>query len=281
MFRIDDATAATSLPTPEAAGTEGYFTEGNPTAGVPATNVRGSWLNMIQEELRAVVVAGGLTPSKTTYNQLLLALRAMFIGRVKRTVFTASGTYTPSAGLLYAEVEVIGAGGGGATGSSSNAAGGGAAGAYCKAILSAATIGASQTVTVGAGGAAGAAAGNGGSGGSPSSFGSLIVCGGGSGGSLTASTPTIGQPSGGGSVTTSPAGSIAVSGAFGRYGFGSSSVAVGGDGASTIYSSGANGAGTGAGSTGSGFGGGGGGSHTNTGGVGRPGVVIVTEYLSQ
>lgn len=75
MFRIDDSTAATSLPTPEAAGTEGYFTEGNPVAGTPATNVRGSWLNMIQEELRAVVVAGGLTPSKTTYNQLLAAIK--------------------------------------------------------------------------------------------------------------------------------------------------------------------------------------------------------------
>lgn len=215
----------------------------------------------------------------TLLSNLKLAVRAF--KTVKRTIFTASGTYTPSAGLLFAEVEVIGGGGGGATGSSSNAAGGGAAGAYCKAILSAATIGASQTVTVGAGGAAGVSAGNGGSGGSPSSFGSIIVCGGGGGGSLTASTLTIGQPSGGGSVTTSPAGAIAVGGAFGRYGFGSSSVAVGGDGASTIYSSGANGAGTGAGSTGSGFGGGGGGSHTNTGGVGRPGVVIVTEYLSQ
>ncbi|MDR5784055.1 hypothetical protein QCE63_32055 [Caballeronia sp. LZ065] len=78
MFRIDDATAATSLPTPEAAGTEGYFTEGNPTSGTPATNVRGAWLNMIQEELRAVVVAGGLTPSKTTYNQVYQALQALF-----------------------------------------------------------------------------------------------------------------------------------------------------------------------------------------------------------
>ncbi|MBB5414117.1 gp53-like domain-containing protein [Paraburkholderia atlantica] len=80
MFRIDDATAATSLPTPESAGTEGYFTEGNPAAGTPATNVRGSWLNMIQEELRAIVVAGGLTPSKTSYNQVLTAIQTLFAG---------------------------------------------------------------------------------------------------------------------------------------------------------------------------------------------------------
>ncbi|WP_321865734.1 hypothetical protein [Paraburkholderia tropica] len=78
MYRIDDATASTSLPTPEAAGTEGYFTEGNPATGTPATKVRGSWLNMIQEELRALVVYGGLTPSKTVYTQIRDAIVAKF-----------------------------------------------------------------------------------------------------------------------------------------------------------------------------------------------------------
>ncbi|MDB5822154.1 MAG: hypothetical protein JWR21_858 [Herminiimonas sp.] len=86
MFRIDDPSAAPALPAPEAAGTEGYFTEGNP--GVTAASlVRASFLNMIQEELRAVVVAGGLTPSKTTYNQLLLALQALY---APLTAFAAS-----------------------------------------------------------------------------------------------------------------------------------------------------------------------------------------------
>jgi hypothetical protein len=85
MFRIDDATAATSLPIPEAAGSEGFFTEGNPVAGTPATNVRGSWLNMIQEELRAIVVAGGLAPSKTAYNQVLTALQSLFAGQITGT----------------------------------------------------------------------------------------------------------------------------------------------------------------------------------------------------
>lgn len=78
MFRIDDPSAVGALPAPAAAGTEGYFTEGNPGAGVPPTRVRADWLNQIQEELRAVVVAGGLTPSKTTLNQLLSALNALF-----------------------------------------------------------------------------------------------------------------------------------------------------------------------------------------------------------
>ncbi|MFX1675217.1 hypothetical protein PWR63_23705 [Paraburkholderia sp. A2WS-5] len=78
MYRIDDATAATSLPTPETAGTEGYFTEGNPATGTPATKVRGSWLNMIQEELRALVIYGGLTPSKIVYTQVRDAIIAKF-----------------------------------------------------------------------------------------------------------------------------------------------------------------------------------------------------------
>jgi len=95
MYRIDDPTAATSLPTPESAGTEGYFTEGNPATGTPATRVRGSWLNMLQEELRAVVVAGGLTPSKTVFTQVrdaLLALFAKVNGDATKTFLVAPAT---------------------------------------------------------------------------------------------------------------------------------------------------------------------------------------------
>ncbi|KVM66027.1 hypothetical protein WJ61_30645 [Burkholderia ubonensis] len=78
MYRIDDATAATSLPAPEVAGSEGYYTEGNPVAGMPATNVRASWLNMIQEELCSILAAAGIARSKTSYNQVNAALRAMY-----------------------------------------------------------------------------------------------------------------------------------------------------------------------------------------------------------
>jgi hypothetical protein len=102
MYRIDDATAATSLPTPEAAGTEGFFTEGNPTAGTPATNVRGSWMNMIQEELCAILAVAGITRSKTTYNQVNSALQKMYapvVGTVRNlamsvTAASASATLT-------------------------------------------------------------------------------------------------------------------------------------------------------------------------------------------
>lgn len=80
MFRIDHATASPTLPTPSALGTQGYFTEGDPGAGTPATVVTADFLNMLQEELRNVVVAGALTPSKTVRTQVRDALYALFPG---------------------------------------------------------------------------------------------------------------------------------------------------------------------------------------------------------
>jgi hypothetical protein len=78
MYRIDNDTAAASLPTPAAAGTPGYFTEGNPSGGQPATVVDADWANAVQEELMAVVEEAGLTGDKTDNAQLLAALQALF-----------------------------------------------------------------------------------------------------------------------------------------------------------------------------------------------------------
>lgn len=80
MRRIDVPSAAAVAPTPPAAGTEGFFTNGNPATGTPATEVPDWFLNMVQEELRAVVVAGGLTPSKTVWTQLRDALAVLYGG---------------------------------------------------------------------------------------------------------------------------------------------------------------------------------------------------------
>ncbi|MGG5811483.1 gp53-like domain-containing protein [Falsiroseomonas sp. CW058] len=80
MRRIDVATAAAAAPAVPAAGTEGFFTNGNPGGGVPATVIPDWFLNMLQEELRAVVVAGGLTPSKTVWTQLRDALAVLYGG---------------------------------------------------------------------------------------------------------------------------------------------------------------------------------------------------------
>lgn len=88
------------MPVPEAAGTEGFWTEGNPATGVPATLERASWFNMVQEELRAVAVAGGQTPSKTQYNQVLGALQSMYGAGRPGHVFTANDWVPLPGGLI-------------------------------------------------------------------------------------------------------------------------------------------------------------------------------------
>ena len=114
-------------------------------------------------------------------------------------VFSSSVTYTPSAGLVRADVYLQGGGGGGGGGALQAAStavaggGGGGGGHFAIASFPATALGASQTVTLGAAGAAGTAAsaantagGSGGAGGN-SSFGSLLTAygaGGGAGGQL-------------------------------------------------------------------------------------------------
>ena len=77
MYAIDDATAAATMPTPETQEAAGWFTEGTPGT-VPATLVRASWLNGIQSELLNILSAAGISPVKTTFTQVLSALKALF-----------------------------------------------------------------------------------------------------------------------------------------------------------------------------------------------------------
>ena len=78
MQRIDVASAVTALPAPAAAGTPGYFTDGDVVGGEPATVFPADFANMLQEELMAVVLAAALAPSKTDHGQVLEALGALF-----------------------------------------------------------------------------------------------------------------------------------------------------------------------------------------------------------
>jgi hypothetical protein len=190
MFRIDDSTAATSMPTPEPAGSEGFFTEGSPAAGTPATNVRGSWLNMIQEELRAIVVAAGLTPDKTSHTQVRDAIQTMYgAGRLLNvqvfdTVGAATFTPTPGATLAIADVQGAGGQGGGSpacSGSQNGFGSGGHSGARGIAMISLSGV-ENIPIQVGAGGSTGGAGASGQAGGT-TSFGSYITCPGGAGGS--------------------------------------------------------------------------------------------------
>lgn len=78
MYEYDDPTAIASRPASTSPGTPGWFTDGNPGAGIPATILRAEFMNMLQAELLAILTAGAITPNKAVSNQLLLALTAIF-----------------------------------------------------------------------------------------------------------------------------------------------------------------------------------------------------------
>lgn len=217
--------------------------------------------------------------------------------QVTRQVFTSSGTYTPTSGMIYCDVEVIGGGGGGGgclTTTGYSAGGGGGGGGYARGIFSAASIGVSQSVTIGAAGTGGTAGNTGGTGGT-TSVGSLISATGGIGGSPgvsnSAASVALGGVGGAGSN-----GDFQTNGMPGAPGFivnisGIGGFSVSGNGGSTFFGGGAvcvldfgftNVPGIAATS----YGGGGSGSIDNltaggsVGGVGFKGIVIVTEYIT-
>ncbi|WP_160286406.1 hypothetical protein [Pseudomonas knackmussii] len=108
-------------------------------------------------------------------------------------IFTANGTYTPTAGTKSVIIEAVGGGGagGGAAATSSgqlSTGSGGHGGAYGKGRFTSAFSG--VTVTIGAGGTAAAAGANSGGNGGTTSFGALLSCPGGLGGQgCAAATP--------------------------------------------------------------------------------------------
>lgn len=218
------------------------------------------------------------------------------IAVVKVQHFSATGTYTPSTGLVYAIIECLGAGGGGgsadvATGGYNQYGGGGGAGGYSRAVASAATIGASQAVTIGAAGTGGAAGNNAGVAGGDTSVGTLCVGKGGTGGG--ASTGTA-QGNGGAGGATGTGNMVAGRGMVGFTGFPLAFAAGAGPsapGASSAWGSGAvpcNGQTNQAGGNATGFGaGGGGGCNYNSavlgaaGGNASAGYIVITEYTNQ
>ena len=200
--------------------------------------------------------------------------------------FAVSGTYTPHANLIYAIIECVGGGAGGggtaAFGGNAGSSGGGGSGGYSRTMATPAAIGASQTVTIGAGGNGGAAGANNGSAGGDTSVGTLCIAKGGS--------PGIGSP--GNAGTAGGAGGIAGTGDVtspggngGGGANGTSNIAsfVGGPGGAGYFGGTANSVGSAPGVNATAYGAGGSGSGqfnagaAAAGGNGRAGLVIITE----
>lgn len=223
---------------------------------------------------------------------------------VVHQVFSSSGTYTPTSGMVYCLIECIGAGGGGggSAGSNStsiNGAASGGGGEYACGIFSSATIGASKSVTIGAAGTAGANTGtSGGTGGTTSVGSTNISAVGGGGGTGNSSANTAVAVAGGIGGTGGTGGDYRMPGTcgvptFGIYSSVAPSLIIRSDlsgnsfyGVGGITGSGTVGAQRPAGNPGFqyGVGGSGGvcGDTTNTaaGAVGFKGVVIITEYVT-
>lgn len=203
--------------------------------------------------------------------------------------FTTSGTYTPTAGMSYCIIECLGGGGAGGGAAATNGATysgatGGSGGEYARGVFTAAAIGASKSVTIGAGGSgsAGAIGGNGGN----TSVGALISAFGGQGGNITGAETLqlliYSNPGG----TGGAGGNFRTPGGVGQWGFaGQPSFALGGTGADSQYGAGGNGNIFAAGNPGLGYGSGGGGTSNGynglvrAGGNGASGIVIITEYF--
>lgn len=211
---------------------------------------------------------------------------------VGKQIFISTGTYTPTAGMLYCIIETVGSGGGGgsAAGTLANSysGGGGGSGSYSRLVATAATIGASQTVTVASGGAGGASGSNNGASGGDVSVGTLCIGKGGSGG-VFGSGAQFPLGGAGGVPGTGDITAAGVPGIPGVYNALSASVIIpSGAGGSSFFGGGAVGVfllnGALAGNNASNYGSGGsGGSTSNTtstaaGGNGSSGVVFITEY---
>lgn len=215
--------------------------------------------------------------------------------------FVATGTYTPTVGMIFCLVRAVGGGGaGGGTAAVNNAAQAavgvsGQAGAYSEGLFTAATVGASQAVTIGAGGTAGTAGANPGNAGGTTSLGALLTAVGGAGGSAGTATAATLAANGNGNTTTGTGGFLNVAGAPSAQSFvgGPVACAASANGACSMFGQGGLGifvlgntatagtAATGNGSAGSGAAAGGTSNAARAGGAGTLGRIEILEFCAQ
>ena len=248
--------------------------------------------NAVNNTLQSPFNVGATSVTSTgTQLNLLNATTVVPINKVVVQAFNTTGTYTPTTGMVYCTIEAWGGGGAGGGVASSAAtsavAGGGGAGGYSRKTATAATIGGSQAVTIGAAGTPVSAGNNPGGNGGDTSLGSICIAKGGTGGSGA----PVSNTSSGGAGGVAGTGDITGTGMPGQngptsIGVGSGS-ANGGNGGSGLIGGGGQGAissGAGGAATGNGAGGGGAAQYNNAGaaagGAGTKGAIVITEYLS-
>lgn len=245
--------------------------------------------NYLYAQMAAIYAAAGETPSAGDLTSLRDALAAIYGGGrlIAVRVFTASGTYTPTAGTKAVRVTLQGGGGGGggapAAGAGVVSVGvGGGAGALAVGFLTSGFSGAAMVVGAGGAGVSGANGANG----SASSFGGAgFLAGGGVGGSANGpSAPPL--LSGNNNTAGAVGGYLNLPGnQGGTANVTTTSAGLSGAGANSLNGAGGgSAAGSANGAPGMGYGSGGGGavgvsgSVVRVGGNGMPGIIIIEEF---
>lgn len=195
---------------------------------------------------------------------------------LRKDIITASGTWTKHASILsttIVKITAIGGGGGGGKGNSTGlgqGGGGGGGGGTAIKWIDGASLGSTESVTIGSGGA-GATGSSPGSTGGTTSFGAILTCNGGAGGS------NDGAPGAGGTASGGDIGITGWPGCPGTGGVSTVNSGVGGTGGASLFGSG--GGGTTTNATGAvgiqGGGGAGGAGGSNNGGAGGAGFILV------
>ena len=98
MDRAFFSGASASPPAPPSNPSVGYPMEGNPSSGTPATKPGPYWYHQVTEEILAVIIAAGITPTQGMLNQLATSIQS---GKLSSAVATGTAdaitaTYTPA-----------------------------------------------------------------------------------------------------------------------------------------------------------------------------------------
>jgi len=299
-----DAYAITLTPAPSAYATGQVFVFKANTAntGACTLNVNSLGATTIKKDVSSDLATGDILANQIvtvvydgTNFQLVSSVSGVVSSSVSAPVvntYTSTNTWPKPTGLKYVIVELVGGGGGGGgtTTAVNRAGGGGGSGGYSRKKILAASLGSTETVTIGALGAGGTGANNGSAGGT-TSFGSHLSANGGSGGTQGADQTKASGGAGG----TATGGDTNIPGRAGEDGIAANSAdnySFGGNGADSWFgwggygnrANGGGGDGNGSAATGYGGGGGGGSNESSTtarnGGDGVAGYCIVTEYYS-